>query len=150
MSQSHPPIGSDNTRGSVFLLRTDLISEETRARLSSVSRVVLVGQRGNLSDQLDRLRAPPAHAARRARRSANREPETTAPAPPDLEFFNGLGGFAADGREYVVLLGPGQATPAPWINVIANPEFGFQVAAEGGGFTWTQQNDVLPSVGRET
>ncbi len=136
MSQSHPPIGADNTRGSVFLLRTDLISEETRGRLSSVARVVLVGQRGNLSDQLDRLRAPAAHAARRPASSAHREAETTAPAPLDLEFFNGLGGFAADGREYVILLGPGQVTPAPWINVIANPGFGFQVAAEGGGFTW--------------
>ena len=66
MSQSQPPIGADSTRGSVFLLRTDLISEETRARLSSVARVVLVGHRGNLADQLDRLRAPAAPAARRA------------------------------------------------------------------------------------
>jgi cyclic beta-1,2-glucan synthetase len=38
------------------------------------------------------------------------------------------------------LLGPGKQTPAPWINVIANPEFGFQVAAEGGGYTWSQNS----------
>ncbi len=147
MSQSHPRIGADNTRGSVFLLRTDLISEETRARLSSVARVVLVGQRGNLSDQLDRVRAAATPAARRPTSSAPREAETTAPAPLDLEFFNGLGGFAADGREYVILLGPGQVTPAPWINVIANPRFGFQVAAEGGGFTWalnSRENQLSP------
>ena len=35
------------------------------------------------------------------------------------------------------ILGPGQSTPAPWINVIANPAFGFQVSAEGSGFTWS-------------
>ena len=29
-------------------------------------------------------------------------------SPPDLEFFNGLGGFAKDGREYVTILNPGQ------------------------------------------
>ena len=72
---------------------------------------------------------------------------TTAPVAQDLEFFNGLGGFSADGREYVTLLGPGQATPAPWINVIANPGFGFQVAAEGGGFTWalnSRENQLTP------
>ena len=40
---------------------------------------------------------------------------------PGLEFFNGLGGFADRGREYVTILGPGQSTPAPWINVVANP-----------------------------
>ena len=36
-----------------------------------------------------------------------------------------------------ITLGPGQSTPAPWINVIANPSFGFQVSAEGCGFTWS-------------
>ncbi len=64
------------------------------------------------------------------------EAPASAPAAQDLEFFNGLGGFDAQGREYVTVLGPGQTTPAPWINVIANPHFGFQVAADGSGFTW--------------
>ena len=49
--------------------------------------------------------------------------------------INGLGGFARNGREYVTVLGPGQSTPAPWINVIANPAFGFQTGTEGGGYT---------------
>ena len=63
----------------------------------------------------------------------------------ELEFFNGLGGFAADGREYVTILGEGQWTPAPWINVIANPSFGFQVSVEGAGYTWainSQQHQI--------
>jgi cyclic beta-1,2-glucan synthetase len=54
-----------------------------------------------------------------------------------VEYFNGLGGFAEGGREYVTILGPGQSTPAPWINVIANSGFGFQVSADGGGYTWS-------------
>ena len=33
-------------------------------------------------------------------------------APPVLEFFNGLGGFAEDGREYVTILDAGATTPA--------------------------------------
>ena len=60
--------------------------------------------------------------------------------PPGVEYFNGLGGFAEGGREYVTILGPGQSTPAPWINVVANPGFGFQVSAEGGGCTWSPSN----------
>ena len=70
-----------------------------------------------------------------------------APAAHDLEFFNGLGGFDAQGREYVTFLGPGQSTPAPWINVIANPHFGFQVAADGSGFTWalnSREHQITP------
>jgi cyclic beta-1,2-glucan synthetase len=66
---------------------------------------------------------------------------------PNFEFFNGLGGFAEDGREYVTFLGPGQTTPAPWINVVANPGFGFQVGTEGGGSTWSansRENQLTP------
>jgi cyclic beta-1,2-glucan synthetase len=147
MSQSQPQIGADSIHGSVFLLRTDLLSAQARARLSSVARVVLVAQRGDLTDQLDRLRAPAASATRRPTSSSHPEMVTTAAAPHDLEFFNGLGGFAAGGREYVTLLGPGLATPAPWINVVANPDFGFQISAEGGGFTWAQnsrENQLTP------
>jgi len=147
MSQSHPQIAADNARGSVFLLRTDLISEQTRARLSSVARVVLAGQRGSLADQLDRLRTPTAPATPRPRSSPPLQAATAASATEDLEFFNGLGGFSGGGREYVTVLGPGQATPAPWINVVANPRFGFQVAAEGGGFTWalnSRENQLTP------
>ncbi len=140
MSQAQPQAAADNARGSVYLLRTDLISGDTRARLSSVARVVLVAQRGDLADQLDRLRAPAAPAMRRPRGSPVLEVASATPVPQELEFFNGLGGFAADGREYVTLLGPGQSTPAPWINVIANPGFGFQVAAEGSGFTWAENS----------
>src|SRR5260370_4813917 len=147
MSQSRPQIASDNARGSVFLLRTDLISEQTRARLSSVARVVLAGQRGSLADQLERRRTPSAPATLRRRSSTHLQAATTAPVAEDLEFFNGLGGFSGGGREYVTLLGPGQAPPAPWINVVANPRFGFQVAAEGGGFTWalnSRGNQLTP------
>ena len=54
--------------------------------------------------------------------------------PADLIFDNGLGGFSADGREYVIYLEPGQRPPAPWVNVVANPEFGFLVSESGSGY----------------
>src|ERR1043165_1779878 len=59
------------------------------------------------------------------------------PVRPELEFFNGLSGFTADGHEYVTILGEGQWTPAPWINVIANACFGFQISESGSGYTWS-------------
>src|SRR2546422_7803288 len=71
------------------------------------------------------------------RRAKARPVPEAAPPRLDLEFFNGLGGFAADGREYVTILGEGQWTPAPWINVIANPAFGFQVSESGSSYTWS-------------
>jgi cyclic beta-1,2-glucan synthetase len=65
----------------------------------------------------------------------------------ELEFFNGLGGFADDGREYVTILGEGLRTPRPWVNVIANPSFGFLVSESGSGFTWSlnsHENQLTP------
>ena len=108
---------------------------------------MLVAQRGSLFDQLDRI-ADGMRARHGRRRSALPPPSRTHRRRRcELEFFNGLGGFADGGREYVTILGPGQSTPAPWINVVANPAFGFQVATEGGGYTWSvnsRENQLTP------
>jgi cyclic beta-1,2-glucan synthetase len=155
-SQSRPQIRAEGPSGQVYILRADLITPETRTLLASIARVVLVGQRGRISDQLDR--APeatsmplPAPLAGTPLPGTPRRPMSrgaaVVPPLPELEFFNGLGGFADNGREYVTVMGPGQSTPAPWINVVANPAFGFQVAAEGGGYTWSvnsRENQITP------
>ena len=72
---------------------------------------------------------------------------TEEPSPPlpflELHYFNGLGGFSLDGREYAIYLGPGKVTPSPWANVIATPDFGCLVTESGLGCTWSgnsQQN----------
>lgn len=57
-----------------------------------------------------------------------------------LSFFNGIGGFSADGREYVIQLGSGRHTPAPWANIIAGRNFGFLVTESGGGYTWAENS----------
>jgi len=146
-SQSRARGGAEGPPGRVFVLRADLISAETTALLASVARAVFVGQRGRLSDQLDRVPDRQVPARPLPRRAALASEPRAAPSLLNLEFFNGLGGFAEDGREYVTILGPGQSTPAPWINVVANPAFGFQVATEGGGTTWSvnsRENQLTP------
>ena len=45
-----------------------------------------------------------------------------------------------EGRDYVVRLAGDDATPQPWINVIANASFGFHVSAEGAAFTWSRNS----------
>ena len=73
------------------------------------------------------------------------------PSPPlpflELPYFNGLGGFTPDGREYAIYLTPGGRTPAPWVNVIAHATFGAMVSESGLGCTWagnSQSNRLTP------
>ena len=145
-SQSYPAAAGDGARGSVYVLRSDLLAQETRAVLPAVARVVLDARDGGLADQLDNFREANA-AAPPAPRPSRPGDMPLSIATPTLEFFNGLGGFAENGREYVTILEPGQSTPAPWINVVANPNFGFQVAVEGSGYTWSvnsRENQLTP------
>lgn len=69
------------------------------------------------------------------------------PDPQELAFWNGHGGFALADREYRITLQESACTPLPWVNVVANPRFGFLVSAEGGGYAWSinsQQNPLTP------
>ncbi|MFV3131949.1 GH36-type glycosyl hydrolase domain-containing protein [Niveispirillum sp. KHB5.9] len=143
-SQSRPRHGTELAQGAAYTLRADLLSVEARALLSAVARIVLVARRGPLAGQFDHLPALPARVPPPPHRHT---PAIPIPAPSGLEFFNGLGGFDKDGREYVVILDEGRTTPAPWINVIANPGFGFQVSADGSGYCWagnSRENQLTP------
>ncbi|MDB5392922.1 MAG: glycosyltransferase 36 associated family protein [Rhodospirillales bacterium] len=133
-------------RGNVYVLRGDLVSPEVLGLLQSAARVVISARRGTLAEQIRRIPdakiKTPATPTRRPSAPTLSEP----PQPrPELEFSNGFGGFAENGREYVTMLERDQWTPAPWINVIANRNFGFHVSTEGSGFTWSvnsQQNQI--------
>ena len=134
-------------RGSIYLLRTDLLSVQDRMLLQQLARVTLLSRRGTLAEQVARLQdrhrtVPTIPSLPRAGRRLD------VPVPErELEFFNGLGGFADAGHEYVTILGEGLRTPRPWINVIANPSFGFLVSESGSGFTWSlnsHENQLTP------
>ena len=127
--------------GGVFIRRSDQVPEDERILLHAVARLVIVSERGSLEDQLVRRPAeeplPPDFQPRAASQSYGETPLEI----PKLSFFNGVGGFAHGGREYVATLGEGQWTPAPWCNVVANhPDFGFIVTETGGGFTWMENS----------
>lgn len=158
--------------GGVFVRKADHAATEEQILLQAAARVVLVGDRGPLASQLDRverLPAPPEPLV------ASRKPvlwnEREVALPGDLQFANGLGGFHQDGREYCVLVrstartaaeviphgaapapvfehGPAPILPpAPWINVVANPSVGFLVSETGAGYTWSgnsQGNRLTP------
>jgi cyclic beta-1,2-glucan synthetase len=146
-SQSRLPQEGRASSGSVFILRGDLISADDRTLLQTAARAVLLSRHGTLAEQVERTQRSQTSALSPPRQPPATKETADSPMRPQLEFFNGLGGFTADGREYVTILGEGQWTPAPWINVIANPSFGFQVSESGSGYAWSlnsRENQITP------
>jgi len=126
--------------GGIFLRPADQIAEDDRILIQTVARAIITDRRGSLADQVNG-RTPvevtvPLLIPTRTHRS---EPLPVTPLPrPDLTFFNGLGGFTRDGREYVMTTAHGQVTPAPWVNVLANPNFGTVISESGSATTWSE------------
>ena len=141
--------------GGVFFLAADKVAPDDAILLAAAARAVLGGGRGPLTEQIDRPGEPqgpglpqlltPAVVATNPVGEASR-------APDGLRFWNGLGGFTRDGREYVIAIdGASQITPmlppAPWTNVLANPQFGCLVTEAGLGYSWagnSQMNRLTP------
>jgi cellobiose phosphorylase len=125
--------------GGIFVRPADQISSEDRILLQTVARAILTDGRGTLADQMGRRGLGDVPVPRLVPTRAHRAEAVAGEQPRrDLLFFNGLGGFTADGREYVMTTGPGRMTPAPWANVLANPHFGSIISESGLASTWSE------------
>ena len=129
-----------NRPGGIFVMSSDQIAEEDRVLIQSVARVIIADGRGALEDQIQGISVPelkiPLFVMTRRHRS---DPIPASPLPRlDLVFYNGLGGFTPDGREYVITTTQERRTPAPWVNVLANPNFGTVISESGLATTWSE------------
>ncbi len=147
--KSVSPKVNGNSGGDIFTLRADLMPHDSLRVLPAAARVVLVARRGDLASQLARIENvnAPFVLPTSVSPQPNVKPVPSTNALPQLEFFNGRGGFSQDGREYVTAADANNPAPAPWINVISNEHFGFQCSAEGGGYSWygnARENQITP------
>ncbi|MGV8917072.1 MAG: GH36-type glycosyl hydrolase domain-containing protein [Pseudomonas sp.] len=126
--------------GGIFVLDGATLDQGARKLLSSVARIAI-----NDTDTLD---AQIAHRLGKSQSAPGDEPAPT-PNPAmheamsrepagDVPAANGLGDFSPDGREYVIKTYAAHMTPAPWVNVIANPDFGTLVSESGSSTTWSE------------
>ncbi len=123
--------------GGIFIRSAEQISEEDRTLFQTVARVILSDSRGTLAEQLDRPGPPVVRAPLLQIKTPRPEPPAAFELPQrDLILPSGLGGFTPDGREYVITTTPEQLTPAPWVNVLANPRFGSVISESGQAYTW--------------
>jgi cyclic beta-1,2-glucan synthetase len=128
-------------RGGIFILYADQINPEEDILLQTSGCILFRGDHGSLGDQIPEYTIQAAHLpefipTRSTEGIVSPSLEDPLPSTGPLQFFNGYGGFSADGREYIIELPHGRPTPAPWVNVIGYPYFGFMVSETGSQTTW--------------
>ncbi|QYF95950.1 cyclic beta 1-2 glucan synthetase [Massilia sp. PAMC28688] len=127
--------------GGIFVRLLDQISPEDRILMQSVARAIVSDSQGTLADQVKR--ATPALTRLPLlsvdSRSEPYQLRTDVPMPNyEVILDNGMGGFSQDGREYIIRTSGAKRTPAPWVNVLANPNFGSVVSESGQAYTWAE------------
>ena len=130
--------------GGIFVRPSQQLSVEDRILVQSVARIVLYDNRGTLAEQIERRRVesqlPPLNATKPHRAEQDATEDTTQALLDTLQLTNRYGGFTKDLSEYVIVLRPGRPTPAPWSNVLANPDFGCVISEAGGSYTWSENS----------
>ncbi|MGE5845940.1 MAG: GH36-type glycosyl hydrolase domain-containing protein, partial [Ignavibacteria bacterium] len=126
--------------GGIFVRQADQISNEDRILIQTVARVIISDQRGTLEEQINQIRKikVPVRRFKPTRNYHRHHHDDFVQPRNDLIFFNGLGGFTPDGREYIITTSQKQITPAPWVNVIANQNFGTIISENGSSYTWSE------------
>ena len=126
--------------GGIFVRGTDQISNEDFILIQSVARVIIADKWGTLVEQINRRDLAELTITRfKPTRNYRADTQIEAALPRhDLIFFNGFGGFTHDGCEYVITTSRIQVTPAPWVNVLANPSFGTIISENGPSYTWSE------------
>src|SRR4030095_11246333 len=123
--------------GNIYVKSADQISSEDRLLFESVARIVISDNKGSLLEQVTRqISERPLAALLEAKTVSSPIQQKELPLPDGLLFFNGTGGFTKKGNEYKIIIDKNKATPAPWVNVIANPLLGTVVSENGSAYTW--------------
>jgi cellobiose phosphorylase len=125
--------------GGIFVRRLDQIPEEDRILMQSVARIIVSDREGSLAEQVERTRWVEPQVPRLVPTRARAR--TGGPAPVEtisLDYYNDFGGFSKDGKEYVIENTTDRITPSPWVNVLANPQFGSVVTESGSAYSWAE------------
>jgi cyclic beta-1,2-glucan synthetase len=129
--------------GGIFIRSADQISNEDRILFQSVARVVISDRMGSLEEQVNRRSKLKGSIPYFSPTKFYATVSSAVEAPKELLFNNGIGGFSLDGKEYVITTSGSQRTPAPWVNVLANPHFGTVVSENGQSYTWVENAHEL-------
>ncbi len=122
--------------GGIFIRAADQISNEDRILFNTVAHIVISDALGSLEEQINRRNKLKTSIPFFSPSKFHTSVFTSVPPAKNLHFDNGMGGFSQDGKEYVITTTPARSTPAPWVNILANPNFGTVISESGQSYTW--------------
>jgi cyclic beta-1,2-glucan synthetase len=125
-----------------YLLRDHEVSPTEKATLLAMARVVFVADGRPIEVQVADLKASWLVPGKS---------QTAVPQQPTLPanrtITTPVGKFDRHSGEFQFDISPTQRPARPWVNVIANASFGFQVSETGSGYTWavnSRQHQITP------
>lgn len=145
MSFIIPGISNDikDKPGGIFIRSADQVSNEDRILFQTVAVVVISDGAGSLEEQVNRKGKTKNNVPYIVPARTEEVIDSPVAAQTDLAFFNGMGGFTKDGREYIINTSATKTTPAPWVNVMANNHFGSIISESGQSYTWVENAHEL-------
>ena len=133
---------SNSNNGKVFVLNN--LSNDDKEFLSFRADLILSGNYGNISNQLDEYNYEYSKALKNIKYQSRDNKSKNEKANisnykmnlEELKFFNEYGGFSSDGKEYIINVNKNKKTPLVWSHIMANKSFGTVVTEAMGGYTW--------------
>lgn len=125
-----------NKPGGVFLHSKSTMAAEDIKFLSAIARLVINPDKGSLMSQIKSSNKVLDDAEELSVKNINYNSFPYKFKIPALEYYNQYGGFNLKNNEYTIILNNYKNTPAPWINVISNGNFGFNVSENGVSYSW--------------
>ncbi len=120
----------DNNLGNINIIEKDQLTEEEVILLQEVARLNINSEEYlSLYEYIANLQGMNVLIPYRRH---NHE-KTIKYEVDNLEYYNGYGGFANEGKEYII---NNPNTPTPWSNVLANKTFGSIVTNNANGYTY--------------
>lgn len=129
---------STENSGAIVVRVAEQLPTDDYILFQSVARVIFSDKDGTLKEQVNRqmVKPPSMPLLTTSKLVHDPIPSGSIPLPKDIQYFNGFGGFNGTGDEYIIRLTEKMSSPAPWVNIIANPNFGTLTSECGQGFTW--------------
>ncbi|MEX0877551.1 MAG: glucoamylase family protein [Candidatus Spechtbacterales bacterium] len=129
--------------GKIYHIKSELISNSDKQALLASAKLVVDSKKGGIDNQIKSIRVksdiskiPKLHPKDEAEVEAN----ISKMRPKNLLYDNGYGGFHSKTGEYIAYVSKDNIPPAPWVNIVANKDFGFIIDESGNTYTWAENS----------